>query len=138
MTLPADMLQALRASNAASPFNQWLGVEVIACTDGTAELGIVWKAAAAQHVGFLHAGVVGALIDTVCGYAAATRAGAVLTAHYSVNCLVPAVGGRFRAAGRVIRAGKRQIFTAAELFAEKDGAERLVATGEALLMPVAG
>ncbi|BCW89767.1 hypothetical protein sos41_29340 [Alphaproteobacteria bacterium SO-S41] len=138
MTLAPGFIDALRASSAASPFNQWSGFEVVSCGEGTAELAMAWKAEATQHVGFLHAGVVGALIDTVCGYAAATRAGPVLTSHYSVNFMVPAVGTRFRAVGRVVRAGKRQIFTAAELYAEKDGTERLVATGEALLMPVAG
>ena len=85
-------------------------------------------------MGFLHAGVIGALIDTACGYAAATQVGTVLASHYAVNCLAPAVGDTFEARGEVLRAGKRQIFTRAELWAEKDGARTLVATGETLLL----
>jgi uncharacterized protein (TIGR00369 family) len=87
-----------------------------------------------QYAGYLHAGIIGALIDTVCGFAAYSQAGAVLAAHYSVNCLAPAVGEAFVAEGRVIKAGRRQIFTAAELFAETSGERKLTATGETLLM----
>ena len=36
--------------------------------------------------------------------------------------------------GEVVRAGKRQVFTRAELFSEKDGVRKLVANGEALLL----
>lgn len=77
----------------------------------------------------------GALIDTVCGFAAFRQAGMVLASHYSVTCLAPAVGRAFVAHGYVVRAGRRQVFTRAELFAEDDaGARKLVATGETILM----
>jgi acyl-coenzyme A thioesterase PaaI-like protein len=35
--------------------------------------------------------------------------------------------------GFLVRAGKRQVFTTAELFAERDGASKLVATGTTVL-----
>jgi acyl-coenzyme A thioesterase PaaI-like protein len=47
--------------------------------------------------------VIGALIDTACGFAAATLAGRVLASHYAVNCLRPAVGERFVARARVVK-----------------------------------
>ena len=80
----------------------------------------------------------GALIDTACGFAAASVVGKVLASHYSVNCLRPAVGERFVARARVVKPGKSQVFTACELFAQEGGAEKLVATGETLLSVVAG
>jgi uncharacterized protein (TIGR00369 family) len=95
-----------------------------------------WRADAGQYAGFLHAGLVGALIDTACGFAAATVSGRVLASHYSVNCLRPAVGERFIARARVVKPGKSQVFTACELFAVSGGAEKLVATGETLLSVV--
>ena len=49
---------------------------------------------AGQYSGFLHAGPIGALIDTTCGFAAATVVGRVLASHFSVNCLRPAIGER--------------------------------------------
>ena len=63
--------------------------------------------------------------------------GRVLASHYSVNCLRPAVGHRFIARARVIKPGKSQVFTACELHAEGDNGEKLVATGETLLLVVA-
>ena len=80
---------------------------------------------------------VGALIDTACGFAAATVVGRVLASHYSVNCLRPAVGERFVAEARVVKPGKSQVFTTCELYAQAGGSEKLAATGETLLLVVA-
>ena len=95
-----------------------------------------WREDFAQYSGFAHAGVVGGFIDTACGYAAATLAGRVLASHYSVNCLRPAIGERFIARARVVKPGKSQVFTACEMFALQGAEEVLVATGEALLVPL--
>lgn len=127
-------LDLLRGINDSAAFNRWAGFEVTAAGEGNAEIRLAWKPELGQYAGFLHAGLTGALIDTVCGFAAATVVGRVLASHYSVNCLRPAVGEAFVARGRVVRAGKRQVFTAADLFAVKDGKKTLVATGETILM----
>ena len=42
---------------------------------GEAEIAMPWRQEVGQYAGFLHAGLVGALIDTACGFAAATMAG---------------------------------------------------------------
>ena len=78
------------------------------------------------------------MIDIACGFAAYTVAGRVLASHFAVSCLAPATGERFLARARVAKAGRRQVFAAAELFAWRDGVERLVATGETILVPVEG
>jgi acyl-coenzyme A thioesterase PaaI-like protein len=51
--------------------------------------------------------------------------------------LRPAVGERFIARARVVKPGRTQVFTHCELFAVANGVEKLVATGETLLTPVA-
>ncbi len=129
-----DILAQLRAINDKATFNRWLRLEVVAAGDGFAEIRMAAHADATQYAGFLHAGVIGALLDTACGFAAATVAGSVLASHYSVNCLAPAVGDAFYTRGEIVRAGKRQIFTRAELFGETDGVRKLVANGETLLL----
>ena len=129
-------LAQLRAINQQAAFNQWAGMEVLRAETGTAELGLDWHPRFGQYAGFMHAGMVGALIDTACGFAAATVVGRVLASHYSVNCLRPAVGERFIARARVVKPGKTQVFTACELYAVQNGDEKLVATGETLLTPV--
>jgi len=137
MDHPPDLLALLRGINASAAFNRWCGIEVLAAGPGTVEIAMPWRAEAGQYAGFLHAGLQGALIDTACGFAAVTLVGRVLAAHYAVNCLRPALGERFIARARVVKPGKVQVFTACELFAVQGGEEKLVATGETLLTPVA-
>jgi uncharacterized protein (TIGR00369 family) len=134
----ADPLSFVRSINASAAFNRWWGFEVLRAEPGLAELAMPWRPEAGQYAGFLHAGLVGALIDTACGFAAVTLVGRVLASHYSVNCLRPAVGERFVARARVVKPGKTQVFTSCELYAVADGSEKLVATGETLLTVVAG
>ena len=130
-----DHLERLRAANAMAAFNRWAGVEVVRAAEGEADLRLPWRDEFGQYAGFLHAGMIGALIDTACGFAAATVAGGVLASHYAVDCLAPAVGSAFLVEGRVVKAGKRQVFTRADLFAELPEGRRLVACGQAILIP---
>lgn len=136
-SLPDPLVQ-IRAINQTALFNQWCGIEVISAEPGKVEIAMPWRPEAGQYSGFLHAGLVGALIDTACGFAAATMVGRVLASHYSVNCLRPAVGERFVAKAHVVKAGKSQVFTSCELYAQAEGSEKLVATGETLLSVVEG
>jgi uncharacterized protein (TIGR00369 family) len=132
-----DLLAQLQAINRSAEFNRWCGLEVMGAEPGKAQIAMAWRKEFGQYSGFLHAGLVAALIDTACGYAAGTLVGPnVLAAHFDVNCLRPAVGKRFIARAQVVRAGKLQVFTACELFAENDAGEQLVATGETLLTVV--
>ncbi len=124
----------LREINATSLFNKWLGLEVESASEGEVQLSLIWRDELGQYSGFLHAALIGGLIDTACGFAAATVAGPkVLASNFTVNCLRPAVGEKFIAKGKVIKAGKNQIFTACDLFAFNDGKEKLVANGQAIL-----
>jgi uncharacterized protein (TIGR00369 family) len=134
MNSPDDLLARLRAVNATAAFNQYYGFEVLSAKPGAVELAMPWRREAGQYSGFLHAGVIGALIDTACGYAAGTLGGRSLASHFSVSCLRPAVGERFVARARVVKPGKTQVFAACELYAQAEGAEKLVATGETLLL----
>ena len=129
-----EPLVALRLLNEKAAFNRWCAIEVVAATVGSAEIAMPWRPEAGQYAGFLHAGLIGALIDTACGYAAVTMVGTnLLAAHFAVNCLRPAVGERFVARARVVKPGRTQVFTACELYAVAAGKETLVATGETLL-----
>ncbi|MDM0059312.1 PaaI family thioesterase [Variovorax fucosicus] len=133
------MLDTLKAINQSAAFNRWAGFEVTHAGQGEAELRMAWRAEdMGQYAGFLHAGLIGAMLDTACGFAAASVSGRVLASHFSVNCLAPAVGRAFVARGRVVKAGRKQVFATAELFAEGEGdvEPKLVATGNAILVPV--
>lgn len=136
MTALENPLATLCVINKTAAFNQWCGIEVLKAENGEVEISMPWRKELGQYSGFLHAGLIGTLIDTACGYAAATLAGQVLASHFSVNCLRPAVGERFTARASVVKTGKSQVFTKAELFAYSNGQEKLVATGETLLTVV--
>ncbi len=129
-----ELLRSLEAICGQAAFNRWGGFELHAAEPGRVTLGVAWREEFGQYAGYLHAGMIAALIDTACGFAAVTSVGSrVLAAHFSVNCLRPAVGQRFVARARVVKPGKSQVFTYCELFAVSDGQERLVATGETIL-----
>jgi uncharacterized protein (TIGR00369 family) len=132
-----EILDRLRAVCAASPFDAWAGFDLRAAGKGEAELRVAAREDLLQQSGFLHAGVLGALIDRACGFAAASVAGAVLASQYQVLCYKPAVGQAFVARARVDRLGKRQVFASAQVFAIASGAETLVAGGTAVLMVAA-
>jgi uncharacterized protein (TIGR00369 family) len=130
-------LPDLIAANASAGLNRLAGFNVISAGYGEAEIVMEWDDELTQYAGHLHAGMIAALLDTACGFAAATSAGKVSASHFSMNCLKPAVGRRFIAKGTTIRAGRKQIFARAELFAENDQGDRsLVATGDTLMVPV--
>ena len=128
---PLDMLKKI---NCMAAFNLWCGIEVTHAEPGDVTIEIEWRDDFGQYSGFLHAGLIGTLIDTACGYAAATVAGPnLLASNYSVNCLRPATGEKFIARARVIKPGKSQVFTACDLFALDGDGEKLVANGQTLL-----
>ena len=130
MNAPTNpQLAQLRALSETSAFNRWCGIEVVRAGPGEVEIAMPWRDEVGQYAGFLHAGLIGALIDTACGFAAVTLVGRVLASHYAVNCLRPGIGERFVARARVVKPGKSQVFTSCELFAEHRGETKLIATG---------
>ncbi len=135
MTAPGVDLQLLRTVNDTAGFNRWAAFEVIRAEAGLVELRVPWRAEFGQYAGFLHAGVITAMIDTACGFAAATVAGNVVASHCAVSYLAQAKGQAFLAHAHVVKAGRRQVFVRAELSAELNGSLTLVAAGETLLVP---
>ncbi len=132
-----NTLQMIQKINTMAEFNRWCGIEVTVAEAGTVEIQMPWRSEVGQYSGFLHAGLIGTLIDTACGFAAATVAGPhLLAANFSVNCLRPAQGQKFIARARVVKPGKSQVFTSCELFAVDAGVEKLVANGQTLLTVV--
>lgn len=119
-----------------SPFYGHIGADVTACADGYAEVMLPFDTALAQHHGFLHGGLIGFLADTAMSWAAASVAGDVLTSEFRIHLLAPGRGETFFGRGHVIKAGRRQIVTRADVIVIKEGAEKLIATGTGTIMPV--
>jgi uncharacterized protein (TIGR00369 family) len=120
-----DFAARVRASFARQTFMTTLGAELATVEPGLVVIELAFRNDLVQQHGFLHAGVVTSVVDSACGYAALSlmSAGAgVVSVEFKVNLMAPAVGERFRATGRVVRAGRTLTVCAGEMHALKDGA----------------
>ena len=107
------------------------GVTIARLAPGEVVLNLPYREDLTQQHGFLHAGVVTAIADSACGYAAFTLMPAdsnVLSIEFKVNLMAPARGERFEARARVLRAGKTITTCQAEVVAFDAGRETVVAT----------
>ena len=101
--------QRVRASFARQTIMATLGATIASVAPGEVTIDLPFRQEHTQQHGFLHAGVVTTVMDSACGYAALTLmdpGAAVLSVEFKVNLLAPARGERFRATGRVVRAGR--------------------------------
>ena len=99
-----------------------------------------YRADLAQQDGFIQGGVVTAIIDSACGYAALSLSApdtAVLTVEYKVNFVAPAKGERLLARGEVVRPGATVAVCKGQVVAYDGGEEKLVAVmlSTMMLMP---
>ena len=118
-----DFEQRVRSSFARQAAMQTLGIVLERVAPGEVDVVIPFRADLTQQHGFFHAGVVTAAIDSACGYAALSLMEpgvAVLSVEFKVQLLAPARGARFRALGRVVRAGRTLTVVAGELRAYAD------------------
>ena len=131
----------VRASFARQRVMGTIGAKLARVAPGEVDIEIAFREDLTQQHGYLHAGVVAAVVDSACGYAALTLADAgaeVVSVEFKLNLLAPAVGERFVARARVRRAGRRVTVCAGDLFAVAGGAEKAVATMLATMMTVKG
>lgn len=99
--------------------------------EGEVVIALPFRGDLVQQTGTIHAGVIAAIADSACGYAALTKmpAGAnVLSVEFKINLLAPAAGTRFVARARVIRAGRTLTTTAADVFADETIVATMLAT----------
>lgn len=119
-----------------SAFANLLGAELLDFAPGKVSLQVHSRPDLCQHHGYLHGAVVGFMIDSGCAWAAASLVGDVVTSEYKLNLLAPALGEKLICRSEVLKAGQRQAVCRADVFAVKDGLEKLVATGLATIARV--
>lgn len=129
----------VRASFSRQAVMATLGATLESVEPGAVQIRLPFRADLTQQHGFLHAGVMTAVVDSACGYAALSLmppGAGVLSIEFKVNLLAPGEGEAVVARGRVLRPGRTIMVAAGDVFALKGGAERLVATMLATLMVV--
>lgn len=121
-TLVADSFRKAR-------FVQDLGIELVDMGPGWVETRLVVQPRHLQQDDVIHAGVQTTLADHTAGGAAGTVIGPeqfVLTAHFTVHLLAPAVGEVLRCRAEVLKAGRRLIVAESDVYAVAQGKERRV------------
>jgi uncharacterized protein (TIGR00369 family) len=129
----------VRGSFARQVFMATLGARLVSVAPGRVEIALPFRNDLTQQHGFLHAGVVAAVADSACGYAALSLMPAdsgVLSVEFKINLMKPAAGRSFRAAGTVIRAGRTLIVCGAEVLAAGEGGDSVIAVMQATMMLV--
>ena len=118
-----------------------LGARLVQVEPGRVAIELAWAAGLSQQHGFLHGGIVAAVLDSACGYAGFTlmpEGTGVLSIEFKINFLAPAKGQLFRMVGHVIKPGRTVTVTEGRAYAIDDGQEKLIATMGATLMTITG
>ncbi len=133
--------QRIRASFARQGAMALIGAELTELAPGYCAISIVPRSEISQQHGYVHAGIVGTIVDTAGGYAGFTLFPAdssVLTVEFKLNLLAPATGDRLVAEGFVVKPGRTLAITRGEVHAEKDGKRTLVALMQQTLIVLHG
>ena len=132
-----DFKARVRISFGRQTAMRTLGAVVNLVEPGEVEIEMPYRADLTQQHGFIHGGIVTAIVDSACGYAAFSLSApdtAVLTVEYKVNFVASAKGERLVARGEVVRPGATVTVCKGNVLAYEDGEEKLVATMLTTLM----
>ena|SRR5215469_11737257 len=117
-----------------------LGAQMTEVGVGITEIVLPFREELTQQHGFVHAGIITAIVDSACGYAALSLMPpgvGVLTIEYKINLLSPAAGERFVARGQVVKPGRTIMVCTGEVIAEHaDGSQQTIALMQATMMVV--
>lgn len=127
---PAQHLLALgRRVLASQPFSVLLGAELVAFSEGCAEIRVPIRPEHKQQHGFVHGGVLAYAADNALTFAGGSALGpAVVTSEFKINYLKPATGESIVARASVVHAGASQAVCRCEVYASGPGGENLCAT----------
>jgi uncharacterized protein (TIGR00369 family) len=136
-----DYAQRVRASFDRQGAMKLIGASIDDVAPGYCSISLAPRPETSQQHGYVHAGIVAALVDTAGGFAGFTLFPAdssVLTVEFKLNLLAPAQGERLIAEGFVIKPGRTLAITRGEVHAETGGKRTLVALMQQTLMVMHG
>jgi uncharacterized protein (TIGR00369 family) len=141
--VPADpgYEERVRASFARQGAMRLLGARLLGLSPGFCAIELPYREDLTQQHGYIHAGIVSAIVDSAGGYAGLTLFpgdASVLTVEYKLNLLAPAAGERLVAEGRVVKPGRTLAVTRGEVYAQAGGRRTLCALMQQTLIVLAG
>lgn len=139
--LVAHYAERVRESFARQGAMRLIAAELVDIAPGYCAIALVPRPEVAQQHGYVHAGVVSAIVDSAGGFAGYTlfpEHTSVLTVEFKLNLLAPAAGDRLVAEGHVLKPGRTLAITRGEVHAEHGGKRTLVAVMQQTLMVMHG
>lgn len=136
-----DYATRVRASFARQGAMKLIGAQMTELAPGYCAITLMPRPETSQQHGYVHAGIISALIDTAGGFAGFSLFPAdssVLTVEFKLNLLAPATGDLLVAEGFVVKPGRTLAITRGEVHAEKAGKRTLVALMQQTLMVMHG
>ena len=118
-----------------------IGARIVELAPGYCSIELPYRDDLAQQHGYIHAGIVGAIVDSAGGYAGFTLFPAdasVLTVEYKLNLIAPAKGTRLLAEAEVVKPGRTLAITRGSVYAESGGKRTLCAIMQQTLIVMAG
>lgn len=113
------MIDAVTTSFQKQGFMKLLGARLVSVEPGKVIIACPWNESFTQHNGYFHGGVLTALADNACGYAALTvqpEGKDVITVEFKINFLKPAKSPGIIATGNLIHAGRTLTVCNGEVF----------------------
>ena len=118
-----------------------IGARLLKVSPGEIDIEMAVRRDLMQQRGYVAAGIVTAIVDTACGFAAMSLMPAgsgVVTVEYKVNFISPARGERLRAQGRVVKPGRSLTVCTGEVYEVSGAAPKAVAAMLATMVALQG
>lgn len=132
-----DLADKIADSFAAQGLMGHLGSRLGEVKKGEVHIHLPMSPSVTQQHGYFHGGATSTIADSAGGYAALTMFDAeseVLTVEYKINLIAPALGEELEAVGTVLKPGRTLTICRLEVFAHKDGRQKLIAAGQQTLI----
>jgi uncharacterized protein (TIGR00369 family) len=139
--LNPDYEARVRDSFARQGAMRVLGARLAEVRAGYCAIELPYRDDLTQQHGYVHAGIVAAIIDSAGGYAGFSlfpSDASVLTVEYKLNLLAPAAGERLIAQAEVVKSGRTLVITRGEVYAEAGGRRTLCAIMQQTLIVLTG
>ncbi|WP_034919832.1 PaaI family thioesterase [Gillisia sp. CAL575] len=120
-------------------FMDFIGAKLVKVEPGFCEIHLPYNENLTQQNGYFHAGIISALADNAAGYASLSlmeEDSSVLSVEFKLNLTSPGIGDLLIARANVLKSGRTLSICRSDVFAVKNGVEKLCAASQATLIQV--
>lgn len=118
-------------------FMTYINAELVEVLPGYCEIHIPYDANLTQQHGYFHAGIISTLADNAAGYASFSlmnKEASILTVEFKLNIMSPGDGEKLIGKAKVLKNGRTLTICRAEVYAVKQGFEKLCAAAQSTLI----